>query len=181
MIKIISLLLQAAGVSAGVFVALMLKNGQADSHAAPAADAEQGEAGEKGDAKDGDNKKNKKKGDKKKGGDYGDSGEYGFIKFGRQFIVPVVKPDGVNALVVLDINLEVPTDVTETVYAREPKVRDALLSTLLRLSSEGAFNARFTNAENMDQIRGELLEAARAVLGDDVHEVLILSIARQNV
>lgn len=172
MIKIISLLLQAAGVSAGVFVALMLKNGQADSHAAPAADAEQGEAGEKGDAS---------KGEKKKGGDYGDSGEYGFIKFGRQFIVPVVKPDGVNALVVLDINLEVPTDVTETVYAREPKVRDALLSTLLRLSSEGAFNARFTNAENMDQIRGELLEAARAVLGDDVHEVLILSIARQNV
>lgn len=172
MIKIISLLLQAAGVSAGVFVALMLKNGQADSHAAPAADAEQGEAGEKGEAKDG---------DKKKGGDYGDSGEYGFVKFGRQFIVPVVKPDGVNALVALDINLEVPSSVTETVYAREPKVRDALLSTLLRLSSEGAFNARFTNAENMDQIRAELLEAARAVLGDDVHEVLILSIARQNV
>ena len=175
MIKIISLLLQAAGVSAGVFVALMLKNGQADSHAAPAAGAEQGEAGE------GSKGEKKKDSGKKKGGDYGDSGEYGFVKFGRQFIVPVVKPDGVNALVVLDINLEVPTDVTETVYAREPKVRDALLSTLLRLSSEGAFNARFTTAENMDQIRGELLEAARAVLGDDVHEVLILSIARQNV
>ena len=177
MIKIISLLLQAAGVSAGVFIALMLKNGQADDHAAPAADAEQGDKGEA--AKD--KTKDKKKADNKKGGDYGDGGDYGFVKFGRQFIVPVVRPDGVNALVVLDINLEVPSDATEKVYSREPKVRDALLSTLLRLSSEGAFNARFTDAQNMDQIRAELLESARAVLEEDVRQVLILSIARQNV
>lgn len=183
MIKIISLLLQVAGVCGGVYLGLMLKGGAPDESAPLSENATPAEASAN-QAKTADKKADSKKKDKKKDGKNGKNGENGslaFVKFSRQFIVPVVQSNGVNALVMLDINLEVTPSSTEVAYAQEPKVRDALLSTLLQLSTEGAFNARFTDQGNMDAIRARLLEAAQTVLHEDVHQVLILSIARQNI
>ena len=182
MIKIVSFILQLLGVVGGVFLGLSLKS-------SPPADAHGVEdmMAEAGDAKD-DKEDDKAKGDKKdKKGEDGEDGAYEdgasdhvFVKFGRQFIVPVVQTNGANALVVLDINLEVSSSAADTAYAQEPKVRDALLSTLLELSTEGAFNAGFTNQANLEAIRARLLASARTVLNEDVHQVLILSIARQS-
>lgn len=189
MIKIVSYLLQLVGVSAGVFVGLTLKSGApAETHAPEAeakeaADAKHSGGEEK--AKDKKKKEKKAKTDKKgkddkHGKDDNDSSRNTFVKFSRQFIVPIVQKNGTNALVVLDINLEVSPAAAEKAYAQEPKVRDALLSTLLELSSEGAFSAAYTDQENMTAIRARLLESAHLILNDEVHEVLILSLARQN-
>lgn len=183
MMKIIPFLLQLVGVCAGVFLGLTLKSGPPPQAYASEDEAEETlDAEHSADAREAkDKKKDKKaKDDKKKKQDDKDSSKNIFVKFSRQFIVPVVQQNDTNALVVLDINLEVSPAVSETAYAQEPKVRDALLSTLLELSSEGAFNASYTDQENMDAIRARLLESARKVLNDEVHQVLILSLARQN-
>ena len=180
MIKIVSLLLQVVGVGAGVYLGLWLKAGSQDASGAVSEEPAQTDGAENEQHKAADKKASNKKKDSYSG-DSGDNGNLAFMKFSRQFIVPVVQSNGVNALVMLDINLEVAASATDAAYAQEPKVRDALLSTLLQLSTEGAFNARFTDQGNIDAVRARLLEAAKTVLHDDVHEVLILSIARQNI
>lgn len=180
MIKIVSFVLQLLGVVGGVFLGLSLKSAPpAASEGAGEMMAEAGEAkDEKKDKKD----KDDKKGDKAKdGGDEDKSANnHVFVRFSRQFIVPVVQASGENSLVMLDINLEVSPSASETAYAQEPKVRDALLSTLLELSTEGAFNESFTDQENLADIRSRLLVSAQDVLKEDVHQVLILSLARQS-
>lgn len=179
MIKIASFILQLLGVVGGVFLGLSLKSGPpADAHEVEDVMAEAGDAKA---GKEDDKAKDDKKDEKDEGGEYDDgAGDHVFVKFGRQFIVPVVQTNGANALVVLDINLEVSSSAADAAYAQEPKVRDALLSTLLELSTEGAFNAGFTNQANLEAIRGRLLASSRTVLNEDVHQVLILSIARQS-
>ena len=181
MIKIVSLLLQVVGVGAGVYLGLWLKAGSPDAPNAGSEESTQTTEKTKAANAKADEKKEKNNKKDGHGEDSGDNGDLAFMKFSRQFIVPVVQSNGVNALVMLDINLEVSPSATDIAYAQEPKVRDALLSTLLQLSTEGAFNARFTDQGNMDAVRGRLLQAAKTVLHEDVHEVLILSIARQNI
>lgn len=191
MMKIVSILLQVVFVSLGALGGLWLKSG-GDSASAESAEAH-GDAdaahGEEGDKKK-DKKKKKKKDDHGKakddhGGDdgHGDGGsddEFSFMKFGRQFIVPVIRSDDVNALVVLDINLELDPSAAERAYSREPKIRDAILSTLLTLSNEGAFEDQLLDEENMAHVRARLLAAAQTILGEDAIDVLILSMARQD-
>ncbi|MBB5517320.1 hypothetical protein [Amphiplicatus metriothermophilus] len=129
----------------------------------------------------------KRAGDKKAGGHGGGHGEadadaaYGFMKFSRQFVVPVIGDGGVRALVLMDINIEVPPAVTESVYSQEPKLRDALLASLLQLSNSGAFDEHILERANMELVRNELLRAARSVIGEDAQNVLILNVARQDV
>ena len=109
------------------------------------------------------------------------AGDTGFMKFSRQFVVPVIAASGVRSLVVMDINIEVPPGMEETVYTREPKLRDSMLAAMLNLSNRGAFNQNLLDARNLDSIRSELLTAARTVIGEDAQNVLILNITRQDV
>lgn len=185
-IRAASFLLQLIGVAGGVFLGLALKGpppaapydaeGAVDAKGA-GKDDKSAKGGEKSVKKDAGGKKGKKD---KDGKDDAEEESYAYVRFGRQFIVPVVQTDGANALVVLDLNLEVTPSASDAAYQQEPKVRDALLSTLLELSTEGAFNASFTDQENLEAMRARLLTAAREVLKEDVHGVLILSIARQS-
>jgi len=188
MIKIIAIILQIVAVAGGVTLGLFLKSGGDDAaktddgtHETVASDDEHKEKNSK------DEKKKKSKSDHKKSNDHsGDKGgdgkgDSGFMKFGRQFIVPVVGRNGVSALVVLDISLELAPSAKEDIYTREPKIRDALLSSLLTLSNEGAFDERLLQPENVEEIRNVLLSSAQSVMGDDVIGVLILNVAKQHL
>lgn len=185
--KIVSIILQLIGVVAGVTLGLSMKssgdNGADDASAH--AEENHGDDHGKKDKKKKGHKKDKKesKGHKKKDGHGGgdDEAAYGFLKFSRQFIVPVVEADHVQSLVILDINLEIDPSATEEAYSQEPKVRDALLRSLFTLSNEGAFSGRLLDEENMENIRSSLLHAAHGIIGDEVTEVLILNIARQEL
>lgn len=189
MMKIVSIVLQVIFVSAGALGGLWLKSGgsggdasheEAEAHGEEASHDAKDDHGDKSDKKK--EKKKKKKSDHGGDGDHGegDSGQSGFMKFSRQFIVPVIRRDNTNALVVIDINLELTPESTERAYSREPKIRDALLSSLLALSNEGAFEDNLLKDENVQTIRARLLASAQTVLGDDAIDVLILSIARQD-
>lgn len=184
MMKIVSILLQVLFVSAGALAGLWLKAGGGDNSGHETADAHAEATTHAAADAHGDDKKDKKKKKKKDGhgGGHGDepSSDAGYMKFSRQFIVPVIRRDNSNALLVIDLNLEMVPDATERAYSREPKIRDALLSTLLALSNEGAFEKKLLAEDNVSHIRARLRATAQEVLGDDVLDVLILSIARQD-
>lgn len=187
MIKIIAIAIQALAVAGGAFVGVSLSSGSGKSSSAASengADDQGDDHGkeEKSKPKAKDKKKKSKKDDKHGGGHEKDGGETtGFMKFSRQFVVPVVSRDNVSALVIIDINLELDPSATENAYSREPKLRDAILKTLLQLSNEGAFGKGILEEENLTDVRARLLGSAQTILNDDVIDVLILNVARQDI
>lgn len=113
--------------------------------------------------------------------DIGESGEKEYVKLNNQFIVSVVSQGVVTSLVLISLSLEVETGRKETVFSYEPKLRDALLQVMLDHANIGGFEGAFTNSNNLDVLRFEMLETARNTLGSFVTDVLILDIARQDV
>lgn len=103
-----------------------------------------------------------------------------FVKLNNQFVVPVVADAQVNSLVVMSLSIEIGEGQRDTVYAREPKLRDALLQVLFDHANMGGFAGMFTDGNTLDVLRMSLTETARDVLGEEVKNVLIVDIARQD-
>ncbi|MCX7646889.1 MAG: flagellar basal body-associated FliL family protein [Rhodobacteraceae bacterium] len=103
-----------------------------------------------------------------------------FVKLNNQFVVPVVGDGRVTSLVVLSVSLEVAAGGRETVFAHEPKLRDAFLQVLFAHANAGGFDGNFTAASALRSLRTGLLEAAQSVLGSLVSDVLIIDMMRQD-
>lgn len=103
-----------------------------------------------------------------------------YVKMNNQFVVPVVSGDRVQALVVLSLSLEVPAGQKDAIYAREPKLRDSFLQVMFDHANVGGFDGAFTNANNLDVLRSALREVAQKDMGDQISDVLIIEIARQD-
>ncbi len=103
-----------------------------------------------------------------------------YVKLNNQFVVPVLQDGRVTSMVILALSLEVKKGAAEKIYSREPKVRDALLQVLFDHANAGGFEGAFTDGANLVFLRTALLEAAKSTLGDDVTDVLISDIARQD-
>ena len=112
--------------------------------------------------------------------DHPGMGQTDFVRMSNQFVVPVLKQGRISALVVLSLSLETGAGMRETVFAREPKLRDAFLQVLFDHANAGAFDGNFTASGRIDTLRRSLREAARPILGAGVHDVLITDIARQD-
>jgi flagellar FliL protein len=106
--------------------------------------------------------------------------EEDYVKLNNQFVVPVVADGKVTALVVMSVSLQVGAGGRETVFAREPKLRDSFLQVLFDHANAGGFDGTFTTAENLRTLRMALLEAARSVLGETVTDILIIDMMRQD-
>lgn len=104
-----------------------------------------------------------------------------YVKMSNQFVVPLVKEGNVSALVVLSLSVEVMPGAREQIFAREPKLRDSFLSVLFDYANIGAFDGEFTDVSSLDQIRSSLKKAAKRDGSDDVTDILILEIARQDL
>jgi len=104
-----------------------------------------------------------------------------YVKLSKQFVVPVVKDSRVSSMVVMSLSIETTPAVGDVVFAREPKLRDALLAVMFLHANSGGFDGQFTSSEAMNDLRGSLLEAARDVIGDDIYSVLVTDILRQDV
>jgi len=104
-----------------------------------------------------------------------------FVKMNNQFVVPVVKGEDIAALVVMSISLEVPSGGSETIYKREPKLRDLFLQVMFDHANAGGFDGAFTAGPKMLTLRTALLETARTELGNNVSDILITDIARQDI
>lgn len=103
-----------------------------------------------------------------------------FVKLNNQFVIPVVEDGRVTSLVILSLSVEVSLGNTETVYAREPKLRDMLLQVMFDHANAGGFKGVFTDGANLILLRKALLEATQKIMGDIVKDILISDIARQD-
>ncbi len=103
-----------------------------------------------------------------------------YVRLNNQFIIPVVPKDRVNALVVLSLSLEVPKGESQSVFDREPKLRDLFLQVLFNHANMGGFEGAFTDMRKMTLLRKSLLDAAQSVLGQSISDVLITDIVRQD-
>lgn len=166
--KLLPVLLALLGLGGGIGAGLMLRpETKADDHAA-AEGAPEGdhadtaeapaEAGHEGEAETGPE----------------------YVKLNNQFVVPVVDEGRVAAMIVLSLSLEMAPGNTETVYDREPKLRDVFLQVLFDHANVGGFSGSFTDGSNLVVLRTSLKEAAALVLGTTVRDVLITDIARQD-
>ena len=86
----------------------------------------------------------------------------------------------VLAMVILSLSLEVKTGAAAVVYQAEPKLRDVFLQVLFDHANSGGFSGAYTDGANLLLLRKALLEAAKGVLKEDVSDVLIIDIVRQD-
>jgi hypothetical protein len=117
------------------------------------------------------------KGDKKGDGSY--VGETDFINFKRQFVVPVLKDNAVNALILINLALEVPASERDEMFRLEPRFRDAFIRELLQLSDDGYFDQELTSSDTYEILRETLSRAANDISDGGVNKVLILDLSRQ--
>lgn len=103
-----------------------------------------------------------------------------YVKLNNQFVIPLLEEGRVVSLVVLSLSLEVKQGTNDTVFAREPKLRDVFLQVLFDHANAGGFRGSFTDAANLVLLRKALLEMAKTTLGDIVSDVLIVDIVRQD-
>ncbi|WP_394180913.1 flagellar basal body-associated FliL family protein [Yoonia maritima] len=103
-----------------------------------------------------------------------------YAKLNNQFVIPVVEDGLVSALVVTSISLEVTMNNTSVVHTTEPKLRDAFLQVMFDHANIGGFSGNFTSGTNMRALRNELLRAAQRIAGENVTDVLITDIVRQD-
>ncbi len=130
-----------------------------------------------------DKKAKKNKGHDKDKGNHGgasyDFDEISYLKFKRQFVVPVMTHGKIDALVIMNLNLELNENAPENAYSLEPKLRDAITRELLALSNAGVFGENLTSSESYETVRSTLLSACEAILPKGIKDILILDIARQ--
>jgi len=110
----------------------------------------------------------------------GSSDDFEFLKFKRQFVVPVVNEDRINALVILNIGISLSSEAKGGLFRLEPKFRDAFMRELLNMSNAGYFDAELTDPQTYEVLRETLLRAAKDIESDGVKDILILDFARQD-
>ncbi len=103
-----------------------------------------------------------------------------FVKLNNQFVVPVIQNERVASLVVASLSVEIRAGSGDRVFEREPKLRDSFLRVLFDHANMGGFSGGFTRSDMLDVLRRSLREAAQKELGEDVIDVLITDIARQD-
>ncbi len=103
-----------------------------------------------------------------------------YVKLNNQFVVPVMDGGKVVSLVILSLSLEITPGSSAEIYAREPKLRDLFLQVLFDHANAGGFQGSFTDGSNLVVLRKALFESAAGILGEQVKDVLISDIARQD-
>ena len=158
-------------------------------HEAAASHESGGESGH-GEKDSGHEKKEKKKKEASShggGGGHGDggggasSGDVTYFKFSREFVIPLMGEDRVESLVILNINLEVDSNISGKLFSMEPKVRDNINTTLIELSSHGDTMRTLGNVESYETMRTMILMNLKNVLPEGVENVLIVDMGKQDL
>ncbi|MEL6687540.1 MAG: hypothetical protein AAFP97_07950 [Pseudomonadota bacterium] len=103
-----------------------------------------------------------------------------YMRFKRQFVVPVMRDQAVEALVLLNIGLDIEESKRDEIFKKEPRFRDSFIRELLQLSNDGYFNEEMTSPDTYEVVRETLLRSARTVQEKGVNDVLILDFSRQD-
>lgn len=139
---------------------------EADSHAKP-------------EKKDSHGKEKKDKGGHGKA--EASSSDVMYYKFSREFVVPVIRNNRVDALVILNLSLESDAAISQKLFEMEPKLRDNIMTTLITLSNDGHTLDNLTDVESYESIRSMVLMNLKTVVSSGIHNVLIMDVARQDI
>ncbi|MBO9395419.1 flagellar basal body-associated protein FliL [Shimia sp. R9_2] len=169
--KLLPIIMLLVGVGAGVGAGLALR----PAPEPPAMDAEMADGAEHADEHD--MKKEMKKEEKADGPPQGRE----YVELVDQFIIPVVNDSSVTSLILITLTLEVDSGATERVFQAEPRIRGALLQAMFDHANIGGFNGAFTNSSKLEPLRQTFVEVAQKVYGDEISDVLIVQITRQDV
>jgi len=123
-------------------------------------------------------------GDTKESSGHGDSaasGDVVYFKFTREFIVPLMHDRKVESLVILNINLEADSSVSQKLFSMEPKIRDNIMTTLIELSNDGQTFDNITDVESYETLRAMILLNLQKVVTSGIQNVLIVDIAQQDL
>lgn len=116
---------------------------------------------------------------KKSGHEEASATNAAYMKFSRQFVVPIVKGGKPEMMMIFDINIVLDGTAAEGAYALEPQLRDAMLIDLLQLASEGTLARSVEDRSAMTAVKQRLLQIARDRLGEGVIDILLLDIGLQ--
>lgn len=144
---------------------------KADAHAKP----------EKSEKKDSHGKDAKGKGGHGKDAAAAGSSEIIYYKFSREFVVPVIRNNHVDSLVILHLSLEADAAISQKLFEMEPKLRDSIMTTLITISNDGQTFESITDIESYESIRSMVLLNLKTVVSSGIHNVLIMDMARQDV
>ncbi|MGY6634262.1 MAG: flagellar basal body-associated FliL family protein [Alkalilacustris sp.] len=103
-----------------------------------------------------------------------------FVEMANPFVIPLIGPNRIRSMVVLELSLEVAQAEVSAVRALEPRLRDAFLRVLFDHANAGGFDGVFTAASPMSSLRTALRETATSLAGPGVRDVLILDMMRQD-
>lgn len=104
-----------------------------------------------------------------------------YYKFSREFVVPMIEDDRVQSLVILNLNLEVDTAISQELFSKEPVLRDNIMTTLVKLSSGGRTLNSITDVDNYETLRAMILTNLQNEIPVGIRNVLILDMARQDL
>lgn len=104
-----------------------------------------------------------------------------YVSIGTQTIIPVVEGERTRALMLFELAVDVDPSAHDQAVMLEPRLRDAFLRELLKMSSTGAFSETYTEDWVIDELRKNLGNAARRFLGDGMREILVLDVIRQEL
>lgn len=109
------------------------------------------------------------------------TGDSEYTKMGEPFVVPVLSDGSVAALVVMSLSVENAPGFGDEIMAHAPKLRDVFLREMLDHANLGGFRGSFTSNGTMDRLRRALRETGKKAMGENLRDVLILDINRQEL
>ncbi|WOI52954.1 hypothetical protein [Parvularcula sp. LCG005] len=178
-------IVNAAAIAGGIFGGQMLRPGDnVPAHAAPSttlpgeghpANDDTGHGEETDHATSADQSKT--------GASHGEppEGDYYPMRFARPFVVPVSDGWQTQALVVIQLNLELNREAMDNSVGLEEKLRDRIMSALIAYSHNGGFAVTVTDPELRTAVHDVVLSAADELLPDQVGDVLILEMLKRKV
>ena len=109
------------------------------------------------------------------------SGAPSYYKFSREFVVPIIADDRVKSLVILNLNLQVDSAASQSLFSQEPALRDNIMTTLIALSADDTIFNSLNSIEHYETIRSMILKNLQNSFSSSVENVLILDMARQDL
>lgn len=104
-----------------------------------------------------------------------------YVELVDQFVIPVVNDNQVASLILITLTLEADAGESENIFAAEPRIRGALLQAMFDHANRGGFDGAFTNSSKLDPLRRTFVEVAKKSYGEEISDVLIVQITRQDV
>lgn len=104
-----------------------------------------------------------------------------FFKFSREFVVPIMRQGEVESLVIINMNIEADSSVSDVLFRMEPKLRDNIMTTLIELSHGTDALQNFAEVQNYETIRSTVLGNLQELVPEGINNILIVDIGRQNL